>query len=318
MSAKQFRFGVVVGGTSTESFAACARRAEQLGYSVLLCSDHLDLSGAHFTGFSVVPSLAYAAAVTSTIRLGSSVINHDFHHPAVLAREAASLDVLSGGRFELGLGAGWAEYEYAWAGIRFDEPRIRVSRFKEYVQVVKSLLESEETSYDGQFFEIKAMPGIPRTEQRPRPPIMVGGTGRRMLGIAAREADIVAINLTAVIAGTAERMDERIEWIRAAAGPRLDRLEIQTGVGTVAVEDGNRRDVLARELQRQKEAGREFMTAGLTEDQLLEAPVALVGSVDQIVEDLEKWRERWGVSNVMIAPEVMEQFAPVVERLVGR
>ena len=106
MKKKSFRFGVVVGGATVEAFAGYARRAESLGYSVALCSDHLDLSGAHFSQISAMPALAYASAITSTIRLGTSVINQDLRHPAVLAREAASLDVLSNGRFELGLGAG--------------------------------------------------------------------------------------------------------------------------------------------------------------------------------------------------------------------
>lgn len=315
---KPFRFGVIGGGATPEAFADCARRAEDLGYSVLLSPDHLDLGGSHFAELAAIPALAYAASVTTKIRLGTSVINHDLHHPAVLAREIASLDRLSNGRIELGLGAGWAEYEYGWAGIKFDKPKIRVDRFEEYLQAVKAILESEVASYIGEYFQITEMPGVPRPVQQPRPPILVGGTGKRMLSIAVREADIIGINLNAVIAGTAERMDERIEWIREAAGSELERLEINNIVGTLVVEDGDRRRVLAAELKRQKAAGLGFITAGLNEQQILESPIALVGSSDQIEEDIQIWRQRWGVSYVIVTFPMMEKFAPIVERLTGR
>ncbi len=298
--------------------AARGREAESRGYSTFLVTDHLDLSGCHLAELTPIPSLAYAAATTSTIRLGAAVFNHDLRHPAVLAREAASLDVLSGGRFELGIGAGHNEYEYDWAGIRFDRPRVRVDRFEEYGRVVKAILEQESTSYDGRFFQISEMPGVPRPVQAPRPPLMIGGTRKRMLSIAAREADIVGINLNDMTGGTAARMDERIEWIRAAAGDRWDGLELSNMVGTVVIGDGDRSDHLGEELRRQKARGVDFMTAGLSEEEILESPLALIGSVDRLVDDLLRWRERWGVSYITVAYPVMEQFAPVVERLAGR
>jgi probable F420-dependent oxidoreductase len=314
---KPFRFGVVGGGSTVEAFAGCARTAESLGYSVFLSSDHLDLSGAHFSQLSAIPALAYAAAVTSDIRLGTSVINQDLHHPAVLAREAASLDVLCNGRLELGLGAGWAEYEYKWAGLVFDEGRTRVERFEEYVQVVKALLEPESVTYHGKHFQITDMPGVPGPVRKPRPRLMIGGTGKRMLTIAVREAEIVGINLNAVIHGTAEAMDERVHWVRDAAGPHWDDLEVNNIVGTLVVDDGDRRAVLTAELERQRTAGRGFMTAGLSEEEILESPVALIGSVEQLVEDIQRWRERWGISYVIVQYPMMEKFAPVVEQLRG-
>jgi probable F420-dependent oxidoreductase len=311
---KTFRFGVVGCGATAKEYAECALRAERFGYSVFLTPDHLDVGGRHLTSLSAIPALAYAAAVTNTIRLGTSVINHDFHLPAVLAREIASLDILSEGRIELGLGAGWAEYEYEWAGLSFDPPRLRVDRFEEYVAVVKSLLSPGETSFEGEFFKINEMPG----PSRPRPPLMIGGTGRRMLRTAVREADIVGINLNAVIAGTAERMDERIEWVREAAGGDLASVEINNIVGTVVVEDGDPEELIARELRLQKERGLDFMTAGMSRSEVLESPVSLVGSVDSVVSELEGWRSRWGVSYLIVAAPVMEALAPVVRQLTGR
>ena len=317
MTEKPFRFGVVAGGATVEDFAACARAAESLGYSVVLCSDHLDLSGAHFSEISAMPALAYAAAVTSSIRLGTSVINQDLRHPAVLAREAASLDVLTSGRFELGLGAGWAEYEYKWAGIQFDEARVRVDRFEEYVAVVKALLEQDSVTYDGKYFQITDMPGVPQPVQRPRPPVMIGATGKRMLTLAAKEADIVGLNLNAGVRGTAAAMDERVGWVREAAGSSLGRLELNNIIGTIVVTDGDRRAVLASELERQRAAGRDFMTAGLSEDELLDSPIVLIGSVESLAEQIDGWRERWGISYVIVTFTAMESFAPVVARLAG-
>lgn len=184
---RPFRFGVVCGAPNARGWTELARRVESLGYSVLLCSDHLDLGGAHFTTLSALPALAAAASVTTEVRVGVSVINHDLHHPALLAREAATVDILSDGRLELGLGAGWAEYEYDWAGLRFDPPGRRVSRFAEYVTVVKALMTEELVNHRGEHFQITGMPLIPAPVQKPRPPIMIGGrgfwTGAGMSGI---------------------------------------------------------------------------------------------------------------------------------------
>jgi probable F420-dependent oxidoreductase len=314
---RPFRFGVVCGAPSGKEWAELARRVEALGYSVLLCSDHLDQGGAHFSTMSAMPALAAAAAVTTDIRIGTSVINQDLHHPAVLAREAVSLDVLSDGRFELGLGAGWAEYEYEWAGIPYDPIGRRITRFSEYVDVVTSLMSEPVANHRGEFFSITDMPLDPAPVQQPRPPVMIGGTGRRMLSLAARRADIVSINLNGPVPGTAAAMDERIEWITAAAQGRPELPEINNIIGTCIVSEGDRREALARELERQRAAGYDFMTAALTEDELLESPSALIGSVEFLVEDLQRWRERWGISYVIVTYPELDAFAPVVARLAG-
>ena len=134
--------------------------------------------------------------------------------------------------------------------------------------VVKALLEQESVTHDGEYFQITEMPGLPKPVQRPRPPVMIGGTGRRMLTLAVQEADIVGLNLNAGVRGTVEAMDERVAWVRDAAGPSLEQLEVNNIVGTIVVADGDRRSVLATELERQRAAGLDFMTAGLSEDEL--------------------------------------------------
>jgi probable F420-dependent oxidoreductase len=314
---RPFRFGVVCGAPTASDWKELARRVESLGYSVLLCSDHLDLGGAHFSTLSALPALAAAASVTSEVRVGVSVINQDLHHPAVLAREAATVDILSDGRLELGLGAGWAEYEYDWAGIRFDPAGRRISRFAEYVAVIKALTSDAVANYRGDYFQITDMPLIPSPIQQPRPPIMIGGTGRRMLSLAAREADIVSINLNGPVPGTEAAMEERVEWIREASAGRESAPELNNMIGTLVVSDGSRREALRGELARQRAAGMDFMTAALTEDELLASPTVLIGTIDRLVEDIQSWRERWGISYVIVTYPELEAFAPVVARLVG-
>jgi len=312
---KPFRFGVMGSGATPEAFGAVAREAEDLGYSVFLCTDHLDLTGSHFNQLSPLPALAYAATVTSRIRLGVSVLNQDLRHPAVMAQEAATVDVISHGRLELGLGAGWAEYEYRWAGIPFDRAGLRIDRFEEYVAVVDSLLRNETTTFTGARFQIDAMPGLPRPVQQPRPPLMIGGTGKRMLSFAARNADIVGINLGALPDPTPEAMDERVAWIRAAAADRLDSIELNSIVGTLVVAEGDRRTALQVELERMSAAGRDFINEGIDEEAVLASPTALIGSVGSLTEELHAWRERWGITYVILPHAMMRDFAPVIERL---
>jgi len=311
---RPFRFGVVSGASDAVSWLALARTAEELGYSVLLNSDHLDMSGAHTSTFAPIPALGAASAVTSVIKLGTSVLNHDWRHPAILAREVASLDVLSEGRFELGLGAGWAEYEYNWAGIEFKSASERIARLAEYVAVLKSLLECEMTSFQGDYFVISEMPGIPRPVQSPRPKLMLGGTFERMLSLAAREAEIVSVMHTHPRAATAAAMDQRLAWIRGVAGARFAEIEINTIIGNIVVADGDRSKLVENYVR----TAPVQLTAGLNERDFLDAPISLIGSVESICDELERWRERWNISYVIVESRKIHEFAPIVERLVGR
>jgi len=309
-SPRPFRFAT--GSHATASAAAYlegARRAEGLGYAVWLTGDHLEP-----WFFAPGPALTAAAAATTTIRVGCAVFANDFRHPALLAKEAATIDLLTGGRFEFGIGAGWHKPEYDRAGIPFDPPAVRVARMEEGLAVVKGLWADGAFSFAGTYYAIADMDGVPKPQQRPHPPIFVGGGGKRLLGFAAREADIVGIHAKALPGGgidetgtTEGEFAERVGWVRAAAGTRFDRIELALLVTSVAVAD-----------DRQAAAERLAGQHGLTAEQVLACPYFLLGSVERIAEDLLARRERHGISYVTVYPQDTEAFAPVVARLAGR
>ena len=306
-----FRFGVQISSApDAATWRRLARRAEDLGYDTLSAADHLD------DQFAPVPALVAAADATSTIRLGLMVLCHDFRHPVVAAKEIATLDVLCGGRLDVGLGAGWQTSDYAESGIPLDPPGVRVRRTEEHLDVLEALWADEPATVHGEWYRVTDLDGRPKPLQRPRPPILLGGGGRRMLSFAARRADIVALNIkldhgvideTAGPTATAEATDEKLSWIRDAAGDRFDSLVIQTRIHLAMVTDD-------------KAGVAEWASPafGLTPAQGYETPHALVGTVDQIVDDCERRRERWGISYITLSADVMEQFAPVVARLSGR
>src|SRR5437867_2123293 len=183
---KPFRFGVILrSAASRADWAEKARKVEALGYAVLTVPDHL----ANLV--APMPALASAAEATTRLRIGTMVLNNDFRHPVLVAREAATLDLLSDGRLELGLGAGHMRSEYEEAGLRFDPGRVRVERLAESVRIVKALLDGKPTTLEGDHYRVSAHRVFPRPVQRPRPPILIGGHGRRLLSLAAREAEIV-------------------------------------------------------------------------------------------------------------------------------
>ncbi|PYN21852.1 MAG: LLM class F420-dependent oxidoreductase [Candidatus Rokuibacteriota bacterium] len=310
---KPFRFGVNVrtAGSHAE-WAEKARKVERLGYSVLLVPDHLAELLAPF------PALAGAAAATTRLRVGTAVLNNDFRHPVLTAREAATLDVLSDGRLELGLGAGHMQSEYEAAGLGFDPGATRVERLAEAVVVVKRLLEGEAVTYTGTHYRVTGHTIHPRPVQRPRPPIFIGGNAPRLLTVAAREADIVGLTGIAFRGGGKEpdvadfraaSVDDRVRLVRETAGARYDQVELNALVQRVIVTD--ERGKAAKELA----TGR---WAQLTPEEILGSPYVLVGTVDQMVEDLTARRERWGISYVMTHEPFIDALAPVVARLAGR
>ena len=308
-----FRFGVNVRtAASRAEWADKARKVEALGYAVLLVPDHLAELLAPF------PALAAAAAATTRLRVGTAVLNNDFRHPALLAREAATLDVLSDGRLELGLGAGHMQSEYEQAGLAFDPGATRVERLGEAVVILKRLLEGESVTFAGRHYRVTEHSIHPRPVQRPRPPVFIGGNAPRLLTLAAREADIVGLTGIAFRHGGKEPdvsdfraavVDERVRLVRETAADRLDRLELNALVQRVVVTDDRRK--AAEELA----TGR---WARLTPDEILASPYALVGTVDQMVDDLRARRERWSISYVMTHEPFMDALAPVVARLAGR
>jgi probable F420-dependent oxidoreductase len=308
-----FRFTVQASsppGADASSWMQLARRAEDLGYDLLTVADHFD------DQLAPIPAVMAAATATTTLRVGTMVLSNDYRHPAVLAKEAATIDVLSGGRLELGLGAGWMRADYEQAGLRFAPARERIDRLAEAVMVIKRLLGGGTVDFEGEHYTVRGLRGTPEPVQRPHPPILIGGGGRRLLTLAAREADVVglstvmasgAIDVATVATGTAEATDERVRWVREAAGDRWHHIEIQVRVHIALVTE--QRDRVAESL-----AG----GFGLTVEQALATPHALCGDVEQIVETLLERRDRWGISVIGLGVDALEPFAPVVERLAGK
>jgi len=309
---RPFRFGINVrtAGSAAE-WADKARKVERLGYSVLLVPDHLAELLAPF------PALAAAAAATTRLRVGTGVLNNDLRHPLLTAREAATLDVLSDGRLELGIGAGHMQSEYAQMGLAFDAGATRVERLAEAVVIVKRLLEGEAVSFAGRHYRVTPHTLHPRPIQRPRPPLFIGGNAPRLLAVAAREADIVGLTGIAFRRGGAQpdvsdfrvaAVDERVRLLRETAAGRFEQLELNALVQRVIVTDD--RHKAAQELTAR--------WPHLTADDLLASPYVLLGTVDQLVDNLRARRDRWGISYVMTHEPFMDALAPVVARLAGR
>jgi probable F420-dependent oxidoreductase len=308
---RPFRFGVNVrDARSRAEWQDKARRAEGLGYAVFLVPDHLAAM------LATMPAVMSAADATTRLRVGSNVLNNDLRHPVLVAREAATLDLLTDGRLELGLGAGYMRIEYDQAGLRFDRGGVRVERLAESVTIIKGLLGGAEVSFTGRHYRVAGHAIHPRPVQRPHPPIIIGGNGPRLLALAAREADIVNFTgITFTRGGTAPDMsawkvaevDERIRLVREAAGPRLDRLELGCQVQRVIVTEQRRQ--AAEELQK--------TWTQLSVDEILAAPYALIGTVDEMVDALQARRRRWGLSYFVTFEPYLEAFAPVVARLAG-
>jgi probable F420-dependent oxidoreductase len=307
---RPFRFGALARAAhSREEWLNKARRAEALGYAIFLVPDHFRDQVATSVGIMA------AADATTTIRVGSMVYDNDFRHPAVVAKEAATLDLLTGGRFELGLGAGWLLGDYAQTGIPFDVGRVRVERLEEAVRIITAYLEGGPVTAKGKHYAVSELEGLPRPVQRPRPPLLIGGGGPRILALAAREADIVGIvprthgdgsGLDTADTSPAA-LDAKVATIRAAAGTRFARLELNVLVQRVFVED-DPSAALAETAKPWK----------LTPAQVRESPFVLAGSADAIVDTLEARRARHGISYVTIFEQYADAFAPVVRRLSGR
>ena len=232
---KPIRFGIVSSGApSLDEWVALARRVEALGYSSLLMPDRLMTPLAPWT------ALATAAAATTTLRVGSHVFANDYRHPVILAREAATLDLLSNGRFELGLGAGVGQPDYDQMGLAFDSPGVRVSRVEEALQIIKQFFTQDVVNFSGKYYTVVNLPAVPKPVQQPHPPIFIGSSGRRMLTLAAREANSVGPEARPGRPGDANAdasREEKVEWIRAAAGDRFDQLELCQTIFDLVITD---------------------------------------------------------------------------------
>lgn len=311
---KPFRFGVNVwNAKSRADWVETARKIEALGYATLTLPDHLtDL-------IAPIPAMVSAAEATTTLRVGSNVLNNDLRHPVLVAREAAAVDLLSDGRLQLGLGAGSIRSEYDQAGMNFERGGVRVARLAEAVTIIKGLLKGEQVTFAGRYYRVTGHTLSPLPIQRPHPPLLIGGNGSRLLTLAAQEADIVGLSgLTFRSGGAAPpdlsgwktaSVDERVKLVREAAGEeRYARIELNALVQRVVVTDHRRRT--AEELTSR--------WPQLTPDEILQSPYVLIGTVDQLVEDLQARRARWGISYYVVFEPYLDAFAPVVARLAGK
>lgn len=297
MGRRPFRFGVVAAqARSGEEWAETARRVEALGYTTLVIPDTI--------AYSLAPLVALTAAATATrsLRVGTYVIANDYRHPVLLAKEAATLDLLSGGRFELGLGAGRpsAAGDNQMLGLPFDPGGVRVARLAEALALVKRLLAGETVSAQSTYYTVADARIAPGPVQRPLP-LLVAGSGRRVLGLAAREADIIALGVAPD--ETEQAVGEKIGWLRAAAGERFAGLEIN--VNLVAVGGQLARYVAAQ-------VGAEAATLAGSN-----AVTVLAGRGEEMCETLVARRDKLGISYITVPQELMETFTPIVARLSG-
>jgi probable F420-dependent oxidoreductase len=281
-----------------------------MGYTALYLPDHFNEQLSPFAG------LMAAADATTKLRIGFLVLDNDYRHPVVVAKESATLDLLSGGRLDLGLGAGWQKSDYEQSGIQYDSPGTRIERLDEAVKIIKGIFTASPFSFAGKHYSVKDIQGFPPPVQKPHPPIMLGGGGRRMLSLAAREAEIVHINYNlsegdrtaeVVRTGRASATDEKLGWIKQAAGDRFDQIELAATIFFTSVTDDRLR-VAAAIAPRVR----------LDPDEVSAMPHFLIGTIDQLAEDLMARRERYGISYFVFQGETAEDLAPVVERLAGK
>ncbi len=310
MTLRPFRFGIQASNATTRTeWVSLAQRTEGHGYSVLTMPDHFG------DQLAPVPAMTTALDVTSDLRVCALVFDNDYKHPVVLAKELATMDVLSDGRVEIGLGAGWMISDYEQLGIPYDTPGVRIDRFLEGLSIIKQCMQPEAFSHSGTHYTITGYNGLPKPVQA-KMPVLIGGGGKRVLGIAAREADIVGINPsmhTGVVGPETfahmshDAVDEKIAIVRAAAGDRIDDIELNIRAFLVNVTDdgAGARERLAGML-------------GVDTSMLLTSPFALIGSPSELVERLLERRERWGFSYVIVGAEDVDKFAPVVAALAGK
>lgn len=307
---RQIRFATQTGGAPTaEEWFARAKRIEAMGYDTLAMPDHM-IGGA----WAPLPALAALAQVTTKLRFGTLVIDNDFRNPVVFAREVAVLDVLSGGRFELGLGAGWLDRDYQGTGIPFDRGRVRVARLAEAVTLMKRLFTEEQVDFSGKFYSVTKAECRPKTVQQPHPPLMIAGGGDEILALAGREADIVAI-VPAGITGTGklakeavtlETMKKQAQLVRDAARARADAIEYSMFLDCVLTDD------------RDKKIAEMAEVAKVDADLIRLSAYRGIGTTDAIVEHIKKVRAEVGVTYICLRGPDVEKLGPVIEALAGK
>lgn len=265
-----------------------------------------------------IAALMFVADVTSTLRVGSCVFDNNYRHPALLAKEVAAIDWLSGGRFELGLGAGALQIDYDHAGLPFDRPGVRIRRLEESVSLIKQFFTQDSVTFVGEYYVVNDLPGFPKAAQRPHPPIFIGGGGKKTLTLAAREADIVGLEHRVkdgddtfdAFEHSEAALAQKVEFLRGAAGERFADIELNHGIRKIII-TGDRQ-------QAAEQRARERAATGVTAAQVLDDPYLFIGTIEQMVETLQRRREQYGISYLHVPFQDVEVFAPVVARLAGK
>ena len=312
---RPFRFGVQTKSVSSRAdWVELVRKIEDRGYASVTMPDHFD------DQLAPMVALMAAADVSEELRLGALVWCNDYRHPVVFAKEAATLDLLSEGRLELGIGAGWMVSDYEQAGMTYDRPGVRIERMTEAIEVLKGLFGDGAFSYQGEHYTIAELDGTPKPVQKPHPPFLIGGGGPRMLRLAGRLGNIVGVNpnlaagaITAEVASdaTAEKFTEKIGWVREGAGDRFDDIELQLRTFIVSV------TASAAEADAMVDAMTGAGGIALSPEQAKASPLALVGPPEMIAETLRERREQFGFSYIIVGQDEYEAFAPVVAELAG-
>jgi probable F420-dependent oxidoreductase len=307
---RKFRIAIqLTHGPSGEAWLEMARKAERDGFAVLSMPDHFTEQ------FAPLVALSAAAAVTKSIRFSMFVLANDMRHPGMLAKEAATLDVISNGRLELGVGAGWTKTEYDALGVPFDKPSIRIERLGESVKILRGAFTGEPVSFSGKHYRVTELSIKTRPVQK-RLPILLGGGGPKMLSLAAREADIIGIasdsskrfSMTAPLGGFAlDKVKEQAGWVREAAGARYDSLELNIRI--LGVEVMADRDAAARKLAAQ---------LNVPAEDLLDSPFVFLGTLEQIESQMKRMRDVLGVSYYTISQRHAEPLLPLVARITGK
>jgi probable F420-dependent oxidoreductase len=320
---KPFRFGLqAYAPASAKDWRDLARKAESMGFSSFHLADHvigpgpaLNATGHPVQTVAAIPAMAVAAEATDTIKVGCRVLCVDYRNPVMLAKEVATLDFFSGGRLELGLGAGWLQNEYEAMGIRFDRAGVRIDRMEEVIELLRASFADGELNIDGRHVHAVGFEAVPKPVSKPGPPLMIGGGAKRVLTIAGREADIVSLNFDnssgklgaeGIGSSTAELTEQKIRWVREGAGDRFADIELEIAAYfTIVTPDG--------------EGTRSKMAPmfGMTPEVLAEHPHALIGSIDEICDRIVERRERYGISYVSFGVSAIDAVAPVIERLSG-
>ena len=292
---------------------ATARRAESIGYHELVIPDHL------IPQLGPIAAMAWIAAATERLRIGAFVLNNDLRHPVVLAQELASLDVLSGGRLDIAIGAGWNRPEYDAIGLSFDPTPVRQARLAEAIAVLKGAFGASPFTFAGEHYTIADLDGQPKPVQQPHPPFLIGGGGRKTLELAGREAQIVGL-APRILPGikadprsiTVDGTAEKIDWVRGVAGDRFDELVFNVYPSQAPVTVTNNARSAARKAA---DAIRQRSGLDITEDEVLESPHVFIGSIAGLAEKLVGLRERLGISSFMVGG--LGPLDPLVERLAG-